>query len=77
MIILDLRSQALLKYEREDQEYECEGSHRFTHQIKPITRKTQSLLPASLTGLTNGAGKDFIADTSLDNTSCDTDGTGL
>ena len=66
---------AMLKYKREDQEYTCNGMHRFTHQIKPITRKTQSL-PVSLIGLVNGAGKDFIADPTLQKTSCDTDGTG-
>ena len=66
---------ALLKYEREDQEYECEGSRRFTHQIKPITRKAQ-WLPVKLTGLVSGAGKDFLADPGLLETSCDTDGAG-
>ena len=67
---------AMLTYKREDQEYTCNGMHRFTHQIKPITRKATSILPVSLTGLVNGAGLDFLADTSLENTSCDTDGTG-
>ena len=66
---------AMLKYKREDQEYTCNGMHRFTHQVKPITRNNRPL-SASLTGLVNGAGKDFIADTSLENTSCDTDGSG-
>ena len=66
---------AMLKYEREDQEYTCNGMHRFTHQIKPITRNNRPL-SASLTDLVNGAGKDFLTDTSLKNTSCDTDGTG-
>ena len=66
---------ALLKYEREDQDYECEGSHRFTHQIKPITQNNRPL-SASLTGLTSGASKDFLTDSTLKNTSCDTDGTG-
>ena len=66
---------AMLKYKREGQEYTCNGMHRFTHQIKPIINKHESL-STNLTGLVNGAGKDFIADTSLENTSCDTDGTG-
>ena len=64
-----------LKYKKEDQVYDCEASHRFTHQIKPLM-ETSTGLSVSLTGLKNGAGKDFLADTTLKNTSCDTDGTG-
>ena len=44
----------MLKYEREDQEYTCDASHRFSHQVKPITKRSASL-SVNLTGLVSGA----------------------
>ena len=65
-----------LEYERNNQEYTCDASHRFSHQIKPIMAKPSRDIHAVMTSLTNGAGQDFLADPGLLLTSCDTDGVG-
>ena len=69
-----------LEYTQNDQDYTCDAMHRFIHQIKPITKRSQSL-SANTTGLVSGAGKDFLAPVTPPNkdlklTSCDTHGGG-
>ena len=68
-----------LKYDRNDQEYACDASHRFSHQIKPIV-KTSQPLSANMQKLESKAGKTFFPitppDKDLKLTSCDTHGGG-
>ena len=70
----------MLKYEHEDQEYTCNAMHRFSHPVKPITKRSASL-SVNLTGLVSGAGEDFLAAVTPPNkdlkmVSCDTHGGG-
>ena len=77
-----------LKYEREDQEYTCNASHRFSHSGKTITKRVEPL-PIDLTSLKTGAEIDLKNNADLNTppltpavpsdlkmVSCDTHGTG-
>ncbi len=66
----------MLKYNRNDQGYRCNASHRFAHQIKPITATLSKAIHAAMVGLTTGAGQDLLTNSTLLLTSCDTDGAG-
>ena len=65
-----------LEYNRDDQGYTCNASHRFSHQIQVIgTKNPPPLIPPHeklMTGLRNRAGHDFLAAPGLLMTSCDT-----
>ena len=66
-----------LEYTQNDQVYECNAMHRFTHQVKPITKM---LKPFSVnqTSLVSGAGTDLeVIPPPGRLTSCDTDGSGF
>ena len=63
-----------LEYTDEGQDYNCDATHRFSHQGKLITKRVRSL-SVSLIGLVSGAGTDLTA-SDTKKTSCDTDGTG-
>ena len=63
-----------LEYERGNQEYTCDASHRFTHQIKPITKGSESIFVNEVS-LVSGAGIDLNTIPSPGElTSCDTHG---
>ena len=63
-----------LEYERNNQEYTCDASHRFAHQVKPIAKRLKSF-SVNQTGLVNENGTDLEAIPPPGMlTSCDTDG---
>ena len=68
-----------LEYERNDQEYTCDASHRFSHQIKIIAKRSQSI-SVNMTSLESGVGggRDLLSvtDPDVERTSCDTHGSG-
>ena len=70
----------MLKYDRNDQEYTCDASHRFSHQIKPIVKSSQSI-SANEISLVSGVGgsRDLKTVTPPDKelTSCNTHGGGF
>ena len=76
-----------LEYTQSDQDYTCDASHRFAHQIKPIVKRSQSI-SVSMTDLVTGADIDLKNNQDLNSppltpavpadlklTSCDTHGT--
>ena len=66
-----------LEYERDGQEYTCDASHRFAHQIKPIAKRSQSIFVEEVS-LESGAGIDLkTIPPPGELTSCDTDGGGF
>ena len=64
-----------LKYESNGQNFNCDGMHKFQHQMTGESGDVKAL-NVDLKALTNGAGKDFLLDADLLKTSCDTHGTG-
>ena len=64
-----------LQYENNNQEFTCDGAHQFHHQTTGESGDPK-VLDVTLKGLKNGAGKDFLQDADLVDTSCDTYGGG-
>ena len=64
-----------LAYKQNGQDFTCDGSHRFIHQMTGESGDP-GVLDVHLAGLQSGAGKDFLSDTNLLNTSCDTHSSG-
>ena len=76
-----------LEYTQSDQDYTCNAMHRFSHQMKPITKRSRSI-SVSMTDLITGADIDLKNNQDLNSplltpavpadlkmTSCDTHGT--
>ena len=73
---LGFEIKALLEYTTDDdQNFSCDGMHRFSHQSKPII-KTNDPLNVTLTELKNGASPSKDLQNDIYNLSCDTEGTG-
>ena len=69
-----------LEYTQNDQVYECNAMHRFTHQVKPITKRSQSISVNEISLESDvGGGRDLKTVTPPDKelTSCDTHGAGF
>ena len=66
---------AQLKYQTNQQNFSCDAKRRFYHQMTGESGNAKAL-DVTLSGLKNGAGKDFLQDASFINTSCDTHGSG-
>ena len=66
---------AKLEYEHNDQEFTCDSSRQFYHQMTGASGDPMAL-DVTLKGLKNGVGEDFLSDTNLVNTSCNTHGGG-
>ena len=63
-----------LKYESNGQNFNCDGMHKFRHQMTGESGDVKAL-NVDLKALKNGADKDFLQDADLVKTSCDTHGT--
>ena len=72
---IEFETKVKLKYELNGQNFNCEGMHKFRHQRTGESGDTGTL-NVDLKALANGAGKDFLQDADLLNTSCDTHGSG-
>ena len=66
---------AQLEYQTNQQNFSCDAKRRFYHQMTGKSGNPKAL-DVTLSGLKNGAGKDFLQDASFINTSCDTHGSG-
>ena len=69
-----------LEYTQNDQVYECNAMHRFSHQVKPITKRSESIFVNEISLESDvGGGRDLKTVTPPDKelTSCDTHGGGF